>query len=355
MITFIAVFLLTNIVFSIIIYAALNKFNHNSEFCHKELLLYSIGIGPALTTLLLYYLFLFLPHRSTLFYLISIIIVYSMLALVGRKHITELCTGVVNKIKIGPNYLKNVLKSSNIIVLSMSLLCITFLSYILFLFLRNRLQYPLYGHDVLDHGIMGKILFAEKSLEPIWVRDFAGNSFLYLSKHAPSFSLLLTWEKIVSSVFAAGGDLYFKSISTYYGLLILGIQFYWLSRKNIYLAILGAFALLSGLSFFFTLTTYHLDSYRIFFLSISWIFLAYALKEKDIFAVLVLGIFSGLAAFAHSVGMVLVVFNCLAILLFLGEDFKKRLLKTGIVALLITVFGGIHYMIDTFCGRGWIF
>jgi len=228
------------------------------------------------------------------------------------------------------------------------------LSIFLFLYLANTLQTPLDGTDALRYGTLGKIIFKEKSLEYRWIHLYPKTGFYYYMNHAPSFSLLLTWEKIVDSFFSTEKDLYYKSISTYYALLILGIMFFWLCRKNKYLALLGIFSLLSGYAFFHTLITQHLDSYRIFFLFVSWIFLAYAIEKKDSLSFLLLGVFSGFAAFSHTIGAVLVVFNCLAVFIFLKGNLKYKLTKTTFVTITIIVFGWFHYILDIIWGYGWI-
>jgi len=214
---------------------------------------------------------------------------------------------------------------------------------------------PLIGHDILNYGITGRMLFEEKSLSPIWTKNFSENGFKYLISHAPSFPLLLTWEELINSLFQIKSDLYFKSISAYFGLLIVGIQFYWIAKKNKWLAIVTAFALLSGLGFFLLFIQRSIDSYRIFLFVISWIFLAYSIKQKDFLSLLMFGMFSGFAAFSHRIGAVLVGINCVVFCIILDTNFKTRVMKTAVVIILLLVFGGSHYIFDLGWGRGaWI-
>jgi hypothetical protein len=144
--------------------------------------------------------------------------------------------------------------------------------------------------------------------------------------------------------------MYFRSTSAYYGLLIIAIQFLWLYRKNRYLALLGLLILLSGLRFVSMLVNYHLDSFRIFFLLVSWIFLAYTLKKKDRFSLFLLGVFSGFAAFTHLIGLAAALLNCLAVLIFDESGIKTRLLKSAALGVLILAFGNIHYLMEAFYG-----
>jgi 4-amino-4-deoxy-L-arabinose transferase-like glycosyltransferase len=145
-------------------------------------------------------------------------------------------------------------------------------------------------------------------------------------------------------------DLYFRSVSAYYAFLILCIAFYWTARKNRWLAILSVITLLSSLRFFLTIVTYHLDSYRIFFLLLSWIFLAYSIKRKDRLSLFLLGIFSGFAAFTHLIGVVTAVVNILTLFLFDQNNLKQKLIRTLTVGLLLLLFGGIHYLLEALYG-----
>ncbi|MFC1461395.1 hypothetical protein ACFLQR_02615, partial [Verrucomicrobiota bacterium] len=228
------------------------------------------------------------------------------------------------------------------------------LTVLLCLLLRMISRAPLDGHDILGYGVMGKIFFSERSIHPIWHSVHAPTGFMVQTLHAPSFPLLLTWEKIVTGMFHGNSDLYFRSMSAWYALLIVFLQFYWLSKVSKYLAALGVIALLSSLAFLLMLVSYHLDSFRIFLLMGSWIWLAYAVRNNDAQSLMLFGVFSGLAGFAHSIGMIIAGINCLALFLFLKDSAINKLWKTVTALGLIMVCGGVHYVIDTFWGRGWI-
>ena len=347
-------FILTNIIFSVIIYTVFIRFNKKRIHSNLELFLYSLGLGPVFTSLLLYYLLLFIPNQSSLFYFLSIFVCFIFLSFLGRKFFSALWDDIIKKIKNTKSMFKKLNTYHQIETILFSSIILILLTTFLFLYLTNTLQTPLDGSDALRYGTYGKIFFAEKSLEYKWIRPYPITGFSDYTNHAPSFPLLLTWEKLMDSFFSAEKDLYYKSISTYYGLLIISLLIFWLSKKSKYLALLGVFALLSGFSFFQTLITQHLDSYRIFFLIISWIFLAYSMEKKDLLSFILLGIFSGFAAFAHTIGAVLTVFNCLAVFIFLKGNLKYKLKKTTFVVILIIAFGWLHYIIDIIWGYGWI-
>lgn len=354
MILFSLQFILSNIIFSVIICTVLIRLNKGKVHSNLELLLYSLGLGPVFTSLLLYYLLLFSPHHSNLFYLLSVLLIYLILLSLGKKRFPVLCSDIVKKTKNLKEKFKNANTYHQIEFVIFTFILFLFLVPFLFLYLTNTLHSPLDGRDALVYGNLGKIFFMEKSLENRWIRRYPKTGYFFECNHAPSFSLLLTWEKIMDSFFNADKDLYYKSLSVYYALLILSILLFWLSKKSKYLSLLGLFALLSGFSFTTTLITQHIDSFRIFFLVISWIFLAYSIEKKDFLSFLLLGIFSGFAAFSHTIGAVLVVLNCLALFFFMKGSLKNKLSKTNLIIVLVILFGWFHYILDIFWGFGWI-
>lgn len=241
-----------------------------------------LGTGPIFTSLLLYYLLLFFPGFSSFFYFSAILVVYLCMSLLGRKQFYALWKEIAVKIKKVKCTYKNLSLFKRIEYIVFPLIIIILLTSFLIPYITTILQLPLEETDALKYGTLGKIFFEEKSLEYRWIRVYPKTGYYLINNHAPSFSLFLTWEKIIDSLFRADAnkDIYYKSISGYYALLILSVFIYWISKKSKYLALLGVFLLLSGTSFFFTLFQQHLDSYRLFFLILSWIFLAFAIEKK---------------------------------------------------------------------------
>ena len=351
---FIFQFLLTNIVFSLILCGMFIRLDNLKTISSLELLLYSLGTGPIFTSLILYYLFLFLPNRSYLFYFIAIFMIFFLIAYWGRTGITFLWSELKLKMLGAKRSFQSLSRSKK----REGILFSGVLTFLLFLFLilyfTIIIHIPLEESDAMKYAILGKNLFQAKSLDNRWQRIDSNTGFYQVANHAPSFSLLLTWEKIIDSSFKVDKDMYYKSTSGYYALLLLSVFIYWISKRGKYLALLGVFILFSGSSFFFTFIQQHLDSFRLFFLLVSWIFLAYAIKNKDPFSFLMLGFFSGLAAFAHTIGAILVLFNALVLFLFLRDRLKYRFLKTSYVAGLMILFGWLHYILDIFWGFGWV-
>ncbi len=369
MIAFLLKFTLTNILFSLVIGLVLVKFNKDGKSYEKysnlELLLYSLGLGPIFTVLILYFLLMLTPGHSNLFYLVLVSLVYLLLLLWGRKSVSLLFAEIKGYFKLSIKKFRTLHSLKKIERVLFVLFLLILLMGFLFLYLNNTLQTPLEGHDILVYGNIGKIYYQEKAVtysSNIYNKE---NGFFFSGSPKPSFSLLLTWEMILNGCFPRGEgagqtqdmafDTYFKSISAYYGLLILFLIFFWLCRKNRYLALLGIVVSLSGLRFFLMLVNFHMDSFRLFFLLLSWIFLAYSIKKRDHFSLFLLGAFSGFTAFTHLIGVVVAIINCMALFIFLERPFKERALKTAVLFLLVLVFGGIHYLLEAFYGAKWGF
>lgn len=344
---FLIKFLLTAVLFSLVIGMALVKWNMKNtmeqRLSNLELVAYSLGLGPVVTVLMLYYLLMLLPGMGNLFYFLFIMAVYAGLAVWARESFLIIIDEIKTTLKKGIHFT----------VIIIAVLIAAFLV----MYLSNTLQTPLEGHDILVHGNIGKYYFAEKDLS---YRDYIHNEqngFFYRGSPKPAVSLLLTWELILNHVISEPSqsrqDLYFRSISAYYGLLILLLCYRLLYRQNKYLALVGVVVLLSGLQFFLGLVHYHLDSYRVYFFLLSWVFLVYSLEKPNRFPVILLGLFSGLAAFTHLLGAAAAVLNLSALFIFYKGSFKNRVINALIVAAAIIVSGGIHYILEIFIGASW--
>ncbi len=353
MATFVFKFLLTSIFFSLIIGAALLRRCNNRHYSTAELILYSMGLGPVFTVLLLYYFLLLIPGLSHSFYLVSILTLFALTLVFSLRGFHILGLRLFHWFKSSASSWRSLPpkeKTKNALFWGFLLALGTGF---LFLYLGNTLHTPIEHHDALVYGNYGKMYFQQKQIYYSKVMRPARNGFYFQGSQRPSFSLLLTWEMLLNSDSINQKpyfDMYFRSISGYFGLLVISLCFYWLFKKNKYLALLGLLVLFSGLQFFLMLVNYHLDSYRLFFLLVSWIWLAYTIKERDNFALFLLGVFSGLAGFTHLIGLVAALVNGLALFIFYEGDFKTRFRKTAALALMILVLGNFHYLLEVFFG-----
>lgn len=348
-------FFLTSILFSLIIGGALVRFNRNKGQGNWELILYSLGLGPVCTVLMLYYLLLFIPGQAHLFYILCILAVYGVIFIFSIKGFRVLGMQIGEWLRNTAATWKGLKPGEKFKRSAYWMFLLVLLVSFLIIYVGNTLQTPLEHHDALIYGNLGKMYYQQQQIKYSKVMRPAEDGFYFQGSQKPSFSLLLTWEMMLNDGETNQSpqfDLYFRSMSGYYGLLFVGLYFYWLFRKNRYLALLGLLVLFSGLRFFLMMVNYHLDAYRMFFLVISWIWLVYTLKRKDKFSLFLLGMFSGFAGFTHLIGLVVAVFNAMALFIFYeGEGgIKARILKVTAVVLLILALGNFHYFMEALFG-----
>jgi hypothetical protein len=354
-------FLLTGILFSLVTGALLLRFNRgagDTPYTAFEIILYSLGLGPVLTVLILYYLMILIPGRSHFFYLSAVLLVFGSIAFFGYKGFVILGRRIKDFFRTLSSAWGSAGNGERLKHVFYWIFLLVLLSAFLYMFLGGTLQTRMEQHDALIYGNLG-IYYYQKGQVPYQrVMHPTKDGFVFQGSQKPSFSLLLTWEMLLNGKKnnqTPEFDLFFRSISGYYGLLVLALLFLWLYRKNRYLPLLGLLAMLSGYRFVYMLLNYHLDSYRIFFLLISWIWLGYALKYRDRFSFIMLSLFSGLAAFTHLIGLAAALLNLLAFAIFCRYPLKERLLKSVSMGLIILACGNIHYLLEIVFGAAWGF
>lgn len=338
-VSFIIELLMTNVLFSLILCAGLVFLNKDREDFKNELLLYALGLGPACTALLLYYLLLIFPAHSYNFYILVIFGFYGTLLGLFRKEASDIIRNILNGIVIKRKRIYAVTAVILFFICAYSVI----------------LKRPLSGNDVLEYGAMGKTFFSLKRIELKDVTVNPDTGFYRPSQHAPGFPLLLTWGMMINNVFNMKNDIYFKSIPFYYGFLIAAVMVFWLSKKSKWLAALGVLAALSGGAVFYAVTLFHVDTFRVFFLTVSWIFLAHAIEKRDVTFYAFLGIFMGLSAFAHAIGAVIGLLTLLTFFIFIKGGIVYRVKAALFVTAVTLALGMSHYVINGLWGTGWAF
>jgi len=347
-------FLVTNVLFSLLITLGFLRLDTARLHRAPRLLLYSLGLGPITTTLILYYLLLIFPHQSDVFYVAVVGAVFACLAVGGRREWSRLgkeFKALADNVRLRFSKANPSAKAGTAAYMFALMAA---LSVFLFVYLTRTIHVPLEDSDALKYGTLGKILHQEKSMEYRWIGTYPRTGFYQVINQAPSFSLLLTWEEMTGGFFGTDQDLYFKSTSAYYALLIIAFIIAELARRSKAVAAAAAAALISAFPFFITLIQQHLDSYRIFFVVVSWICLEWAVDKADVLSFIALGVFSGFAAFAHSIGAIFALFNIVAYAVFSKGGWSARWRRTGVLAGLVFAFGWIHYLLDIVWGFGWI-
>ena len=350
--TFLSKFILTNAVFGLALCALLIRIDRNRAHPPAEIVIASFGLAPPIITLLLYYSLLVLPSLPDLVYFVIVLSFFVGVLYLGRHWMADslayLKSALIKgwqRLAAGPSH--GFARWLSIHLASLLVLYLAFL-------IISSLQVPIGGHDALSYAAQGKALYKIKHIELRGILLDPATGIYRPSFHAPSFPLFLTWEMILNGLFGFGGDMYFRSVHLYFGILIIALLVYWLNKKGRALALLGVIGLLSSRGFFLALARVHIDTYRIFFLLLSWIYLARALRNKDRLSLVLLGASSGIAAFAHTLGAFAAALTLLVFFLFLGGRILYRFQTAALVCLWALAAGGLHYLIDMAWGSGWI-
>ncbi|MCB0410756.1 MAG: glycosyltransferase family 39 protein, partial [Flavobacteriales bacterium] len=182
----------------------------------------------------------------------------------------------------------------------------------------------------------------------------AENNFYFVGLHGFSFPLLSTLERFLDMPFGVEKDLYLRSITGYYGLLILMLVFHVLQRFNFLLGFIAAICLFLTSGFFITVREFHIDTYRIFFSVFAILAYIRISNERNYFYLTIIGMLFGIAAFIHSIS----VFICFAFLLaffaFSRERINIKILYSIYLFITMIVFGLLHYILDVTMGTGWL-
>ena len=358
---FMFMFFMTNVIFSGIIAFGLIQYNSKKNISNLKIFLLSLGLGPAFTSIILYWLLFMFPYKPDVFYFVAVLIFYFLILLIIIFH--KKLNGNKNLINLIKSFylFKQLifLKKKNNIKLFLIVIIIIGLVFSIYptfnQYSKGYLLKPLEGHDVQSYGTEGKIYYKEKTFKHRYNGEHPESGYIRFSNHSPLFPLLLTWEKIAGSIMGKDTDYYFKSITPFYGLLIVIFVFSVLSIKSVYLALLGSAALFSSSLFFIKFFSYHIDLFRIYFFSTAIIFLALSIETKDRMQIILFCVTLGFSAASHSIGAVVSGFSVLIFFLFYEDEMINRIKHFFSIIFSLFILGGFHYFYDTIWGTGWIF
>lgn len=346
---------LTNILFSYIIAKLLIKV-FGKKIKPKEAYLYSFGLAPALTVTILWYLLMLTPHMPYFFYFLFITTVYLAIFFLMWKTDQKNFIQTPKKFykQIQDKFLKRDFLNTVISMNHYDLLMIFFCTSYIFAWLFISLNHPIYSHDMTNYAIQGKIFYTNREIKYEKVLYYQDQSFSYRARHGYDFPLILTWENITDNLFNDSQDYYFRSIPGYYWLLAVILFYYWLAKIDKKLAFFGTLLLLSVPGFARLAYVYSIDGFRIYFMLLAFIFTLKAVREFNWENLIFLGIISGIAANSHSLNVAVI--GIYMVILFLSQKISKNTLSKMVLCLiLLLLFGGLHYVLDTFWGTGWIF
>lgn len=362
MLGFILKFFLTTIVFSIPTFMALSRFNRRAHWSDKELLLYALGAAPALVALFLYYSLLVLPGQSDTVYLLTVCGHFVVLGLLGwsargkvistwSRSIRWVLRSIVPSLggkgwnRAGVEHFAS--SGTPVVAVLLALFVIG-----LYLVVVN----PIIGSDYLQYGSQGKVFYLTKAINYQPFRYHETSGFFFEGLHGFTVPLSRTWELILNNMLGSTNDLYFKSLTAYYCLLLILLVATWTRRVNALLSNFTVFALVLSYGFLILAHNFHIDALRIFLFSGAIVGALRWVNNADTMALICFGVFGGLAANVHSLGVMLIGLAAVTAFFFMdGNVLKERFPKLLLAGALFLFFGAIHYVLDVFWGTGWIF
>lgn len=408
----------------------------------KMVFLFSLGMGPPIASLLLYYLFVLIPGLGSLFYLLVIVGVFLVMLSFNRKatkpyvaYLQLLFNNVISIFKMNKTLKRYFFGISNISfwILLISWYVMTqigyhtyfYLSYILLFFLGllaialsksirkkvaqkistlfnfvkdiftlqfDRNKFPFFkevyeylfltnnffvftlllvvllasnnillsfsfGHDFLEYMVQGGYIFDNKEIAYTTHVYNPQTGFYYVGLHGWSFPLQFTLGRLVDDVVGVFGyGLYFQSLTLWYGLVILTLVYAMLKQHlDTLYALAAVWILIFAKGFLIAISYSHIDSYRIFFFSLSILLTLEMIHKPQAKMVPLLAFVAGISAFSHSLGVLVSIILAVTLCLFLEKKWVTRLKYAFSFALLTLLFGGVHYLLDVFYGTGWIF
>ena len=319
-----------------------------SKSCRPvDLFVISLGLGPAITVLILYYMLLLVPGQSSLFYFSTILTVYSIILILALKSISE---NIKKTFHSACSFYANHKFQFYCWVMIVLTFSITW-----FYWCNTAL---LADSDVLEYATQAKIFNHTHAIVYDGVRFNDQTCYLYVALHGFSFPLFGTWNFIIGDVLQHSNDLYFKSISGYYLLMLAVLIFITLYRiigKNKDYAFLGVlFLFLAPVSLeFFCFFT--IDTFRVYFLTAGMIVFLRYMYMPNKFLLTLFGIIGGIMVNSHAIGAIFMPWILISMIIFLKSSFFSRIKNVLYLCLIILLFGGIHYILQVLWGDGWLY
>ncbi len=338
---FAGLFLLTNIGGGAVVAAFLLGRNDHLRLPAWPLVLVGFGLGPFIISLLLYYALVLWPGLPTPVLATLPLLIFCVVAFVARgwKRLWEMFCGLPALFVRDRTLWWLALGSVLLLVVALVMLIFQ----------------PLVYHDALEYAMQGQVFLRDRAI--VYQRHHydALSGFYYVGLHGFSFPLLFTWEGFAGDLLNVEGDLWTRSITSWYTWLL--VLFTWSLARRIHeaAALTTGFAMTAPLGFMLLLTIYHLDSYRLFFFGASVAAFVALLKAPSSSRAWLFGVLCGAQAFIHSIGAILGGALWFLVVLMLPVPWSQRLRWCGSAAVAILFMGGIHYLLDTFIGTGWIF
>lgn len=357
---------LTYVYFSFSLNALLLKLDTHNIIEKPLALIFALALAPYFTTIILHYLLWLVPFQSNIIYIFIIILTFTLILFLSKSKIAAILEFFSSKLKFSVKNTKGAalildnkffkIYANERIVLFSNIILWSVLLIATYFEIKQIIGTPISGHDMLEYAIQAKHFAREKLIDYVPNRYHAENNFFYVGLHGFSFPLLGTWEYLFSEIFGVyDNDYFLRSVSGYYGVLILVLIYYFMKQYSRFYALSAIILLFSSYGFYLMVTDYHIDTYRIFMILAAFAGLAMAIKYPSNITLILFGVFAAAQAYIHSLGVFIAIFLCLSFFIFYPGRLSQKALQSLVLFLIIMLFGGVHYIMDVFFGTGWIF
>jgi len=349
-------FFLAYLFFPLAVMGVFSRLGLSAKLCKSISFIISIPTSWILTSLLLYYSILLFPLKSSYFYILVILLFYLILILIGEVK------KLVNEQFERLNSMANLFKQKEIKIpissakeMSFAIVLIGLsIGFISMAVIRSQ-QLFFGSTDIMIYAGQAKAFFESPSFSfsGIYINDVA--KYPRLSYHAPGFSFYLLFEYFLNDVFQLQGESLFKSMNPLLGLFCCLLSYLYFSKYSKTWAFVLSLIIASTWGFLIAFMSYHIDALRYFYLLSATILLFETLQTANKRLLIILMVICGLSGFLHSINLILSgILLATAVLFFQHQSLKLKIIDGIFVLLGFILFGGIHYVLDTFIGTGWI-
>lgn len=214
--------------------------------------------------------------------------------------------------------------------------------------------------DVVEYVLGGDMFYKSRAIVYNGCFVDPQNGFWYHTYHSFLFPLFGTWGNILTEVLSVPKDWYFKFIMVFYW-LVLNLYAMVLFGKHIKscrdLVIAGcglAFLDFVPVTFDFILF-YGIDFFRVTFFTVTCVFLYRTLRKPTWNNVIFLGFFASFSMAAHGLQVIFTSVILLPLLLlFFRRDISHWGAKLAVLAGMIFLLAGSHYLLMMLWGDGWL-
>lgn len=302
--------------------------------------LISLGAGACIQVCALYYLLWLLPGFWHGFYPLFLLALQLFL-------LFRWWTDALKSIKTLPAIIPQWFKASKY---NVALFCVYWLYWMVF-----SMANPIAEHDYFEYAIQGKIFYRDAAIAYVPLRYDELTGFFYVGLHGFLLPLFATLDHFQRFFTGIETDYFFRSITGFYWAMILLFQYHFFKPFHPRMAAWANLVLALTYGFYLSFITYHIDCTRIFLLILSLWFMVQLLQHPGRKTALLFGAAAGMTAFVHSLGVFMVVFELALVFVFLKQPWLYRMRLLTYCVIMVLLLGGIHYLIDTFYGTGWIF